>query len=178
MKVYQTRKKGGMMLAETLLSLSVVSITIPMLLAVMSLSLRLKQSSVHETKLAQIAQYVFSELPYAWDERQSVIFSNDVPYDYPEIGGELHLLFTESAELYDVDGKLEVGDSDWQLSFPDIPQINLAVSSGYVVTVRRGYKSDLPERDGLKQFEVEISYPAGRPMSSRRTYTYSRFLRK
>jgi len=165
------------MLAETLMSLSVVAIVLPTTFAVLSLSLEIKRESSQDTKLAQIAQYVFSELPHAWGDSRSVVFPNETPYEFPDFGqAELHLLFTESVELYDSSGDLVLGDFDWKVRDPKEPQNQtLDATAGYVVTIRQeDFQGGGDDREWLKRFEIEISYPAGKPFSARENYTYSR----
>jgi len=170
-------KMNGFSLMENLISLTVIALLVPTALAALTLSLDYKRKSSQESKVIQIAQYVFSEIPFCWLEEQSILFPNNAPIDFPNLpsGDTLSILFASHGKPYTSSGELKIGDTSWEVQKPEEPiSTPQEAASGFIATVKKspndlGYDSSRTER-----FKVTVEYPAGAPSTSRESFTYFR----
>ena len=173
-----SNKPRGFSLVENLVSLCVVALILPTTLAALTLSLDFKRKASQESKLIQVAAYVFSEMPFAWNDETGIFFPSNAPRPFPSIssGESLSILFTSEAKPYASDGVLNRGDRSWSLKNPDIPLTSpQEVASGYIATIVAA-PNDTLGKDPMRteRFKLTIEYPAGAPSSSRKSSTYYR----
>lgn len=159
-----TSQARGFTLLEACVTLGVIALTVPLILAATSLSARTRMNAEADTRSAWLARTVQEELTDAWRNQPTTLFPSKPAFPNFASAAEPELL------LFDQDGNFLTRGS--VNDHANGSSHNKAVYLLSLHTTEHKPANILSNQNDLTRVEITVTHPARAPLAKRTTFSY------